>query len=162
MGITAGGVLRMWWSEPVLAVPSVEGVTHWGQSRSPQSSTLSLSGAWPSCWGCSTQPIPVAEPITGKCHFVKCQSGTSRGYLPWLVAEALTLLCTQFALVCWNAVVWWFASLLFYYGYVRGAVVAEIGVPSGCMFAAMQECLVIAVFKMNHSPDVLGSFPSGR
>lgn len=41
-------------------------------------------------------------------------------------------------------------------------MVAGIGVPSGRMFAAIQECLVIAVFKENHSPDVLGSFPSGR
>lgn len=41
-------------------------------------------------------------------------------------------------------------------------MVAGIGVPSSCMFAAMQECPVHDVFKMNHSPDVLGSFPSGR
>lgn len=39
---------------------------------------------------------------------------------------------------------------------------AGIGVPSGCMFAAMQEYLVIAVFKIKYSPGVLGSFPSGR
>lgn len=41
-------------------------------------------------------------------------------------------------------------------------MVAGIGVPSGSMFAPMQECLVSAVSKRNHGPDVLGSFSSGR
>lgn len=78
----------------------------------------------------------MAEPIAGKCHLVKYQSRASKGYLPRLVAGALTLLHTQFALV----EVLWFADLEVFSWLSQGNSGGWNWCPSGCMFAAMQEC----------------------
>lgn len=71
-------------------------------------------GGWPSCWACSAQPNPTAEPIAGKHRFVKCWSGTSKAYLPQLRAEGLTLLGTVcFSLLkCCGLLIWKYSFLL--------------------------------------------------